>query len=76
LAAPGPILRYGRYGALAFEFTGAIGAGALLGWLIDSWLGSAPWGLLVCSLLAVVGGFIRLVEVLRRFERRDARREP
>jgi F0F1-type ATP synthase assembly protein I len=73
---PGPIVRYGRYGALAFEFSGTIAAGAAFGWLVDRWLGSQPYGLVVGTLLAVVGGFVRLVQVVKRFERLDLRREP
>ena len=69
-----PIVRYGRYGAVAFEFTGGIAAGALIGWWIDGRWGTEPYGLLVMTLLAVVGGFIRLIRVLRRFERSDRER--
>jgi F0F1-type ATP synthase assembly protein I len=76
LSPPGPIVRYGRYGAVAFEFAGTIGAGAVVGWLVDRWLGHPPWGVMVCTLLAVVGGFIRLIDLMRRFERRDLGREP
>ena len=72
----GGIVRYGRYGAVAFEFSGSIGAGAFLGWLIDGWLGSGPWALLTCTLVAVAGGFVRLIQVLRRFDRIDLEREP
>jgi F0F1-type ATP synthase assembly protein I len=76
LPNPGPIVRYGRYGALAFEFSGTIAAGSVVGWLIDRWLGSDPWALVVCTLLSVVGGFIRLVVIVRRFERDDLQSEP
>jgi ATP synthase protein I len=69
--APGPIVRYAKYGALAFEFSGTIAASAALGWLIDDWLGTAPWGIVGATLLGVIGGFVRLVELARRFERRD-----
>jgi F0F1-type ATP synthase assembly protein I len=75
VSSPGPIVRYGRYGALAFEFSGTIAAGAILGWLVDGWIGSQPWALVVCTLLAVVGGFIRLITILRRFERSDLERD-
>ena len=75
MTPPGPIVRYGRYGALAFEFSGTIAAGAVVGWLLDGWLGSEPWALVVCTLLAVVGGFIRLITILRRFERDDLGRQ-
>jgi F0F1-type ATP synthase assembly protein I len=65
------IVRYGRYGALAFEFTGTIAGGAVLGWLVDEWLGTEPVGVLVGIIVAVIGGFIRMIEVLRRFDRVD-----
>jgi F0F1-type ATP synthase assembly protein I len=76
LAPPGPIVRYGRYGALAFEFSGTIAGGALVGWAIDGWLGSAPYALVACTLLSVVGGFIRLIIILKRFEVGDRESEP
>ena len=75
MAAPSPLVRYGRYGALAFEFSGAIAAGAIVGWWLDTWLGTQPYGALVCILTAVVGGLIRLVQVLRRFDRLDREAE-
>ena len=71
-----PIVRYGRYGAVAFEFSGGIGAGALIGWWVDAKFGTQPWALLILTLAAVVGGFIRLVQVVRRFERSDLERQP
>lgn len=71
VAPPGVVVRYARLGAVAFEFSGMIAAGAVTGWLIDKWFDSEPYGLIVATLSAVVGGFIRLIEVLRRFERLD-----
>lgn len=76
MSGPNPIVKYGRYGAVAFEFSGGIAAGALIGWFLDTRLGTQPYGLLVMTLLAVVGGFIRLIRVLRRFERIDLQRKP
>ena len=76
MAPPGPIVRYGRYGALAFEFSGTIAGGALVGWLVDRWLDRPPYGVVFCTLMAVIGGFIRLIQVLKRFERRDVQRQP
>ena len=71
MPASSPIVRYGRYGAVAFEFSGTIGAGAVIGWLLDRWLGTAPYLVVVSTLAAVVGGFIRLIQILRRFDRLD-----
>ena len=73
---PGPIVRYGRYGAVAFEFSGTIAGGAVVGWLLDRWIGSPPWATVICTLLAVVGGFIRLITILRQFDRSDGGGEP
>jgi len=63
--------RFVRVGALAFDFTGTIAGGAVCGWLVDRWFGIEPWGLIVLSLIGVVGGFVRLVTMLRRFEKVD-----
>ena len=71
-----PIVRYGRYGAVAFEFSGGIAAGAIIGWWVDAKFGTQPYALVGMTLLAVVGGFIRLVHVLRRFEQSDLGRQP
>lgn len=60
-----------RGGALAFEFTGTIGGAAVCGWGIDRWLGTEPWGLMVLSVVGVAGGFVRLLQLLRRFEKID-----
>ena len=75
MASQGSIVRAGRYIAIGYNFSGIIIAGAAVGWLIDRWLGTGPWGLLVSSLLGVTGSFIWLIDALRRFERsdRDAR---
>jgi ATP synthase protein I len=60
-----------RGGALAFEFTGTIGGGVFCGWAIDRWFGTEPWGLLVMSVVGSVGGFARLLQLLRRFQELD-----
>jgi ATP synthase protein I len=76
LPPPAPIIRYARYGAVAFEFSGTIAAGAVVGWMIDHWLGSDPYGVVIMTLLAVVGGFARLIQLVRDFDRRDRGGEP
>jgi len=62
-------VRYGRATALVFEFTGTIAAGALLGHLLDRKFNSEPWFMIVLTLAGVVGGFVRLVQVVERLER-------
>lgn len=73
---PTPFVRASRYTAIGFNFVGTIGGGVACGWLIDRWLGSAPWALVACSLLGVVGGFISMIQSLRQCERIDQEREP
>lgn len=68
---PGSYLRQGRYVALAFDFSGTIAAGAIAGWLIDRELGTDPYGVAGLTIIAVVGGFVRLVLELRRLDRLD-----
>ncbi len=75
MAAGSPVVRFARYGALAFEFTGTIGGGALVGWGIDRWLDTSPYGIMVCTLLGAVGGFVRLIQILRQFDRIDREAE-
>ena len=68
------ILRYARGGALAFEFTGTIAGGAFCGWYIDSQFETAPWFLLMLTVVGAIGGFVRLIRLVNRFNEID--REP
>lgn len=65
------MLRYARGGAIAFEFSGTIGGGALCGWYLDRWLGTGPWLLLACTVIGAVGGFVRLIRLVERFNEID-----
>lgn len=35
--------------------------GAAIGWLLDRWLGSSPWGMIVFLLLGFAGGVLSVV---------------
>lgn len=69
--AQGSLARYARGVGIAFEFTGSIAGGALAGWLLDRWLGTAPYGGLGMTLLGTLVGFVRLLQMIRRFQRID-----
>lgn len=64
-------VRFARYGALAFEFSGTIAAGAIAGGLVDRWAGSAPYGVALLTVLAAILGFARFIQMLRRLDRLD-----
>ena len=63
-------VRYGQGLALAFEFVGTIGTGVFVGWLVDEQLSTGPVFLIIGTLMAVVGGFVRLISMMRRLDRR------
>ena len=75
MAARNPFVRAGWYTALGINFSGTIAGGALVGWAIDRWLGSAPWALLTATVLGLVGGLIWLIQALRHLERSDHEHE-
>jgi ATP synthase protein I len=66
---------FGQLTAVAWEFFGSIVAGALLGYFADRQLGTAPWGLIACTLLGTTTGLYRMVVILRQFDRRERRND-
>ena len=76
MAGPSPLLRAGRYVAVAWNFVGTILAGAVVGFLVDRWLGWAPVGVMAGTILGAAGGFVQLIHVLRRLDRVGDRPEP
>ena len=49
--------------SVAIEFVGAMLVGGLIGWFIDKYFGTGPWGLIILLLLGFVTG---LRSVLRQ----------
>jgi ATP synthase protein I len=46
---------------LSTELVAGVLVGAGLGWLIDRWLGSSPWGLIVLLLLGFAAGVLNVM---------------
>jgi ATP synthase protein I len=46
---------------LSSELVGAVLVGAGAGWLIDRWLGTTPWGLIVFLLLGFAAGVLNVM---------------
>ena len=60
------------------SFFGSIVAGLLIGYFVDRWLGTDPWGIIICTLVGAYSGFMRLwhyakVEEAKEQERRSGR---
>lgn len=66
-----PLLTYGRYGALGFEFAGAAVAGILVGRYADNYLGTEPWLMVLGAVGGMAGAIYRLIRVLQQLSRRE-----
>jgi ATP synthase protein I len=52
---------YARGFRLSSELVAGVLVGAGLGWLLDRWLGIAPWGLIVLLLLGFAAGVLNVM---------------
>jgi ATP synthase protein I len=48
------------------DLLGGIGGGALIGWVIDRFAGTAPWGLLVMMFLGIIVAFRNIFRMANR----------
>lgn len=46
---------------LSSELVAAVLVGAGLGWAIDRWIGTSPWGFIVLLLLGFAGGVVNVI---------------
>ena len=59
------------FSGLGFVLFGCIGAGILVGWFLDKWLGTVPIATLIGSGLGLAAGVFELLQILKRVEKRD-----
>lgn len=74
-AAKGNISGLGVGVAMAMDFVGSIGGGAVLGYLFDRWQATLPTGTLVGLSLGFVAAMIRIVRTSQRSEREEHARK-
>ncbi len=58
------------YASLGFILPAAAVAGYGIGWILDRWLHTAPVLSIVIAMLGTAGGFIEVLTILRRAEKR------
>jgi ATP synthase protein I len=49
---------------LSAEFVSGVLIGAAIGWVMDRWLGTSPWGLIVFLLLGFAAGVLNLMRAV------------
>jgi len=64
--APSGLVKLFRFSA---DFVSGVLAGALIGWLVDRFAGTRPWGLIVFLLLGFATGIYNLVKSAQRANR-------
>ena len=58
---PTDLSGFARGFRLSSELVAGVAVGALIGWLIDRWLGISPWGLIVFLLLGFAAGILNVM---------------
>jgi ATP synthase protein I len=66
--------RYLRYSTMGLELGLSVVFGVFIGWGLDTWLGTEPWLLLLCTLLGMAAGFIGVYRHLREIIAEETRR--
>jgi len=56
------------YASLGFILPAAAAMGCGVGWLLDRWLHTSPVLLIVCTMLGAAGGFIEILQMMKRAE--------
>lgn len=66
------LTKLGELLTVGFTFALSIVIGLLTGhYLVDGWLGTAPWGVIVFTIFGVVAGFINLYRISKKYIDRD-----
>ncbi|MDH4195858.1 MAG: AtpZ/AtpI family protein [Candidatus Aminicenantes bacterium] len=59
--------RLAELSSLGLVLPSGIAVGFLFGYLLDKWLGTRPWLLLVFTILGIISGLLSLVRGIKRY---------
>lgn len=59
---------YGMAFAIAADLVGGLAGGAFLGWLVDRWLESAPFGMIAFFILGALAGMWNVFRTVRGYD--------
>jgi F0F1-type ATP synthase assembly protein I len=54
--------------SLALNLPAAIAVGLFFGYMLDKWLGTKPWMLIIWTLLGVASGLLTLIRGLKKYQ--------
>lgn len=60
------VRRLAELSSIALILPSSIAVGLFLGYLLDRWLGTAPWLLLIFTVLGIVSGLLSLFRGLKK----------
>lgn len=52
---------WSRLATIGVEYAAAVGGFGVLGWWVDGKWGTAPWGVLICATLGLIGATYNLI---------------
>src|SRR6266478_5362039 len=61
---------------IGIELVVAVGVATGLGWAIDHWLGTRPWGMIVLFFLGVAAGMLNVYRAVNRISGAAGHRKP
>lgn len=60
-------VKIAKYAAIGVQFPSTLIGGLVLGYLLDEFLGTSPWGIIILTFVAFIGGVVQLIYWVRRF---------
>ena len=56
---------------LGTELVAAVGVGTIIGFILDSWVGTKPWLIIIFFFLGAAAGMLNVVKAANRMQKED-----